>query len=85
MLSVETLLQESQGHEDIAYLQFHVAEVTESSVSLTQFPWSIVCAEARIAVRDLKQKALGLSSVTAKFVKIANEWKVLDEPVYSAA
>ncbi len=77
ILSVEALLQESQTHGDITYLQFQPPEVTDDAVRLT--------LEARIATRDPNQSKLGLSNISVKFLKVADEWKVVDEPIYSAA
>jgi hypothetical protein len=77
ILSIKALLQESQKHGDITYLQFQPPEVMDDAVRLT--------LEARIATRDPNQQKLGLSSIHIKFLKVADEWKVVDEPVYSAA
>jgi hypothetical protein len=77
ILSTEALLQESQKHGEITYLQFQAPEVMDDAVRLT--------LEARIATRDPNQQKLGLSNIHVKFSKIADEWKVLEEPVYSAA
>ena len=77
ILSIETLLQESQEHGNITYLQFQPPEVIDDKVRLT--------LEARIATSDPNQQKLGLSNIHVKFLKIGDEWKVVDEPVYSAA
>lgn len=76
-ISAEALLRESQTHGNVAYLQFQRPEVMDNTVGLT--------LEAKIATRDPDQKELGLSSIYVKFLKLADEWKVIDEPVYFAA
>jgi hypothetical protein len=75
--SPETLRQEAQQGAEIAYLQFHVNEASESVIDLR--------LETRIASSDSQRGELGLSSVQVKFSKQGDEWKAGDSPLYSAA
>ena len=77
IVSPEALRQEAQQGADIAYLQFHVNEASESVVDLR--------LEARIVSADSQRGELGLSSVQVKFMKQDDEWRAGDSPVYSAA
>jgi hypothetical protein len=76
IVSVDTLRQEAQQSGEIAYLQFHVNEATESAIDLR--------LEARIASSDPQRGELGLSSVQVKFSKQGDQWKAVDPPLYSA-
>lgn len=76
ILSVEDLRQECQNRGDIAYLQFQPSEVRDDEVQVTLV--------ARIATSDPNKQTLGLSDIHVKFVKVADEWKVMEEPVFSA-
>ena len=77
IVSLETLRQEAQEMGNIVYLQFHVGEVSDSSVNLR--------LEARIATGDANQHELGLSSVSVKFSKVGDEWQMVEPPISSAA
>lgn len=77
IMPAETLRQEAQQRGDIAYLQFHVNEATDTAVNLR--------LETRIASSDPQRGELGLSSVQVKFSKQGDEWKAGDAPLYSAA
>lgn len=76
ILPVDAIFQEAHNSGDITYLQFQPPEVMNDAVHLT--------LEAKIATRNPNQQTLGLSSIHVKFLKVAEEWKLLDEPIYSA-
>src|SRR5215207_9189274 len=67
IVSIETLKQKAQKG-NIAYLQFHVTEATDSLIRLR--------LEARIATGELNRGELGLSSIDVTFSKAGNEWRV---------
>lgn len=77
IISVEDLRQESQYRGDIAYLRFQPPEVSDDEVQMT--------IEAKIATRDPNKLTLGLSNFQVKFVKVEGEWKVVEDPVFSAS
>jgi len=77
IISPDTLRQEVQQQGEIAYLQFHINESTESVVALR--------LEARIASSDPNRRELGLSSIQLKFARQGDEWKATEPPISSAS
>lgn len=76
-LSEEALMKEADKQGDITYLQFQPPDVADGEITLA--------LGATIAPRDPNQQRAGLSTIVVKFIKIANEWKVVDEPASLSA
>ena len=77
ILSIDALRALARQQGDIVYLHFQPAVATDGEVRLT--------LEGSIAAQDSSKQSMGLSSVHVRFVKVANTWKAVDDPVYSAA
>ena len=77
VMSVDELRKHAEQQGDTAYLMFEQPEQEGGDVRMT--------LSARIATREPTSQALGLSSIRVQFRKVGGEWRLVDEPIYSAS